>query len=109
VGNALAYGDPHHAVTVDVASDDREATLAVNNQGVPISADFLKVMFEPFRRDVPRHDRSPHGLGLGLYIVHQIVRAHHGDVRVESNAEKGTTFTICLPRAEPVTREARRA
>ena len=42
-------------------------------------------------------DRSPHGLGLGLYIVQQIVLAHGGEIRVESNAQDGTTFTMRLP------------
>jgi signal transduction histidine kinase len=98
VANALAYGCPGAPVTVDVAGNDREATLSVNNRGDPIPASFLGVIFEPFRRAVRDRDRSPHGLGLGLYIVQQIVLAHGGDVQVESNAERGTTFTMRLPR-----------
>jgi len=76
-----------------------DAILTVNNRGAPIPAAFLAVIFEPFRREVRDRDRSPHGLGLGLYIVQQIVLAHRGDIQVESNAEDGTTFTMRLPRA----------
>ncbi len=68
----------------------------MNNRGAPIPPAFMAVIFEPFRRDVPQ-DRSPHGLGLGLYIVQQIVLAHRGEIHVESNAEDGTTFTMRLP------------
>jgi signal transduction histidine kinase len=54
------------------------------------------VLFEPFRRGAP--DRSPRGLGLGLYIVQQIVQGHDGTIDVESTADAGTTFTLSLPR-----------
>jgi signal transduction histidine kinase len=97
VGNALAYGQPGTAVTVEVVANDREAILTVNNRGDTIPASFLSVIFEPFRRQVGDHDRSPHGLGLGLYIVQQIVHAHGGNIHVESTAENGTTFTMRLP------------
>ena len=72
-------------------------TLKVHNRGRTIPPFVLPVLFEPFRRGVPG-DRSPHGLGLGLYIVQQIVRAHGGTIEVESTPEEGTTFTVHLPR-----------
>jgi signal transduction histidine kinase len=78
----------------------------VNNRGDPIAPAFLPGIFEPFRLDVP-YDRSPHGLGLGLYIVQQIVLAHRGEIHVESNAQEGTTSTMRLPRAGPETRPTR--
>ncbi len=102
VSNAIAYGEPGTTVTVDVEGDDHDATVTVNNIGLPIPPAFMAVIFEPFRRDVPQ-DRSPHGLGLGLYIVEQIVLAHGGGIRVESNAQEGTTFTMRLPLAPPLT------
>ena len=98
VSNALAYGEPGTMITVEVDGNDREVTVSVNNRGAPIPPAFVAVIFEPFRRDVPQ-DRSPHGLGLGLYIVQQIVLAHGGEIRVESNSQDGTTFTMRLPMA----------
>jgi signal transduction histidine kinase len=98
VGNALAYGQPGTAVRVEVTGNDHEAILSVSNQGDTIPADFLSVIFEPFRRQVRESDRSPHGLGLGLYIVQQIVLAHRGNIQVVSTAKDGTTFTMRLPR-----------
>ena len=66
----------------------------------------MPVLFEPFRRG-RTGDRSPGGLGLGLYIVKQIVRAHDGTIGVESTDKDGTTFTVHLPRAKaPATTNA---
>ena len=96
VSNALAYGEPGTAVTVEVEGDERNVTVRVHNLGTPIPPAFMAVIFEPFRRAVPE-DGSPHGLGLGLYIVQQIVLAHGGEIHVQSNAREGTAFTMRLP------------
>ena len=60
--------------------------MKVHNHGPPIAPDLLPALFEPFRRGAP--DRSPRGLGLGLYIVQQIVQAHDGTIDVESTARR---------------------
>jgi signal transduction histidine kinase len=72
--------------------------LQVHNDGPPIPDTLLPVIFEPFVRgksDV----MSPHGLGLGLFVVSEIVKAHRGTIEVESTEREGTTFTIRFPRA----------
>jgi signal transduction histidine kinase len=56
-------------------------------------------MFEPFRGS-GRHARAK-GLGLGLYITQEIVRAHQGSIGVTSNPAEGTSFELTLPRALP--------
>jgi len=99
VGNALEHGDPAHPVTVDLSGDDACVNIVVHNDGPPIAPDFLPFLFEPFRRPVVRHARSK-GLGLGLFITEQIVRAHGGHVEVSSTVERGTTFTVVLPRTD---------
>jgi signal transduction histidine kinase len=91
LGNAMRYGAG--VVTVSGRAAGASVELTVHNHGTPIPADFLPVMFEPFQRGAK--DRA--GLGLGLYIVREIVRAHGGDISVASTAESGTTFTIRLP------------
>lgn len=96
VNNALAYGAPATAVTVGVEGDDDAAavTLRVHNEGSPIPADLVPYLFDAFKRGT-----KGTGSGLGLFIVQQIVRSHGGTVQVESSAERGTTFTVRLPRA----------
>jgi signal transduction histidine kinase len=90
IGNALAHGrDP---ILVTVTEDGGSVEVAITNGGVPIAAVDLAVLFEPFRRG----GRSG-GLGLGLYITAEIVRAHGGTIRVTSN-DHATTFTTLWPR-----------
>lgn len=98
IGNALEHGVPGTPVAVraDGTSPD-EVVITVNNQG-QIPAGELPRLFEPFRSGREAGRRSE-GLGLGLYIVDQLVRAHEGSVRVRSNEADGTTFEVRLPRA----------
>jgi signal transduction histidine kinase len=73
--------------------------LETSNAGPPIPAEVLPYLFEPGRRGPPaRGQKESSGLGLGLYIVRQIVLAHGGDISVRSSATEGTNFTIVLPR-----------
>ena len=94
VGNALAHGTPASTVSAHVAGSDSEIAVRVRNAGA-IPAEQLATLFEPFRS---RRSASPaSGLGLGMYICHQIALAHGGDLSVDSQA--GTTVvTVRLPR-----------
>jgi PAS domain S-box-containing protein len=96
VGNALTYGADSHPVRVSVDSEAGRGVLRVNNGGPVIPPQVIPGLFEPFRRGPS--ERSSRGLGLGLYIVRQIVLAHKGTIAVESSASNGTTFTVRLPR-----------
>jgi PAS domain S-box-containing protein len=99
VANALEHGAPHGPVRVCVGGDESDAVLEVENQGPAIPAGLRTVMFEPFcRGSALRDDSQARGLGLGLYIVSQIVSGHGGSIDVHSTDE-GTTFTVRLPRA----------
>jgi signal transduction histidine kinase len=91
VTNAIRYGTG--AVTIRLSRDDNYAVIAVHNAGPPIPPGKLDSLFDPYRRATS----SRGGVGLGLYIVDQIARAHGGSVQVSSNAEHGTTFVVRLP------------
>jgi signal transduction histidine kinase len=95
--NAGQHGRPEGMVdiTIDGRSPDT-VTLAVHNGGV-ISPSLIPTLFDPFRGSRQRRDVS-RGLGLGLFIVKEIARAHGGSVEVSSLPESGTTFTVRLPR-----------
>jgi phosphoserine phosphatase RsbU/P len=99
VGNALQHGDVGTAVRVSLSADDGEATIAVRNEGDPIPASLIPRLFDPFRRGTRDSDAPSHGagLGLGLFIAQQIIRAHHGTIAVSSSAEAGTIVAIRLP------------
>lgn len=103
IGNALEHGVSDTPITVRAdGTSPREVVLTVNNMG-QIPEQELPHLFEPFRSGRQAGRRSE-GLGLGLYIVDQLVRAHEGTVRVTSNERDGTTFEVRLPRAVTHTR-----
>jgi sigma-B regulation protein RsbU (phosphoserine phosphatase) len=79
--------------------------LRVQNGGTPIPPAELPTIFEPFKRG-PESPHGSEGLGLGLYIVREIVRAHGGTVQVRSSANEGTTFACVWARASGAARVA---
>lgn len=99
VANALEHGAKDGPVRVSIGGDEEDAVLEVLNQGPAIPPELMAVMFEPFCRGSALRDAShARGLGLGLYVVSQVVSAHGGSIAVHSTAERGTTFTLRLPR-----------
>jgi PAS domain S-box-containing protein len=101
VSNALRYSPPSSEVEITLTGMDTEVVLQIHNQGPPIAADLLPRLFQPFERGVSEEPGSRAGLGLGLYIVRQIVDAHGGKVDVRSAPGDGTTFTLRWPRGAP--------
>lgn len=101
VGNALRYGSSDTPVLVRWGRDgdraDGDLLLTVHNEGRPIPPDLVPHVFEPFRSGQHRTAFEERSMGLGLFIVREIARAHGGDVSVRSAAEHGTTFTVRLP------------
>ena len=80
----------------------------VQTCALPISAippELRHHLFDPFKRGTTHGERQ--GLGLGLYIVRTLVRAHGGDIEVRSGEGEGTTFRVVLPRAAPEPPEPR--
>jgi hypothetical protein len=95
IGNALTHGAPHSPVKIKALADGDDLVLEVCNQGEPIAPDSIVKIFEPFWRHSTASNRQ--GLGLGLYICSQIVRAHGGTLSVTSTQDEGTRFVARLP------------
>ncbi|AKI99082.1 PAS domain S-box-containing protein [Archangium gephyra] len=96
LSNALRHSRPGSEVGVRVRGLDGEVELTVSNAGEPIPAELVPVLFEPFRRGMSKF-RPAGSLGLGLFIVHQVVKGHGGRVEVGS-AGGVTSFTVRVPR-----------
>jgi len=97
VSNALTYGTPDGQITVHSEGLALGVQLRVHNFGAVIDPTMRSRIFEPMTRgNAPGHLRS---VGLGLYIVREIVAAHGGEVDYTSSAADGTTFVIDLPRS----------
>lgn len=93
VANAIAYGAPDRPVVVTSRIESESYTLEVHNHGNPIAPELIPGLFEPMTRGIaaPNSGRS---VGLGLFIVREIARAHGGQVDVTSSHGKGTTFSV---------------
>ena len=102
VSNAIKFGGGK-PLDITVEAGDGRARMIVRDYGVGMDPAFLQRIFKPFEQ--ARTDPAFHGLGLGLYITQQIVRAHGGTIRVDSTPGVGTTFIVELP-MEPESPEA---
>jgi signal transduction histidine kinase len=94
LGNALAYGSADRPVRVRAVCCAKTFELSVANAGEPIPAKALARLFQPFYRNAVMNNRE--GLGLGLFIAHEIAAAHGGELTVASTAEE-TRFTFLMP------------
>ena len=97
LSNAIKFTNPGGHIAVRLEEDGGEARLSVVDDGAGISAEFAPHVFELYRQadETGGHHR---GLGIGLAIVAQIVKAHGGTVSVESpGLGHGSTFTVALP------------
>ncbi|MCJ7777930.1 MAG: HAMP domain-containing histidine kinase, partial [Sedimentisphaerales bacterium] len=97
ISNAIKFTEQGQ-VTVGVQQRDEELVIRVKDTGMGIPKDDLRKIFERFYR-VQRPGKQIQGTGLGLPIVERIVAMHGGRIEVESEMDKGTTFTIFLPLA----------
>lgn len=94
LGNALSYGARDQPVRARAVCDADSFELSVSNAGEPIPQEALKHLFQPFYRSSVTHNRE--GLGLGLYIAHEIAQAHGGTLTVEST-DAETRFAFQMP------------
>ncbi len=103
LNNAMQYGSHSAPVRVGLNGDPKAVTVTVGNDGVPIPADKIKMIFDPLKRVVADDDDAPTSgnLGLGLYITKEVVVAHGGTIEVTSSEIEGTIFTAHFPRLVP--------
>jgi signal transduction histidine kinase len=96
LGNAIQHGsaDAPIEVVLDFSADT--FNLSVRNQGAPVPHSVRDRLFQPFYRAAP--GRRGGGLGLGLYIVAEVAKAHGGSANVTSSATGDTCFTVRVPR-----------
>lgn len=95
--NAGKYSPPGSEVTIYVNREKTKLKITFQDQGIGISKDDQKKLFQKFSRIDNSFAYSPNGSGLGLYWAREIVRLHEGTVTLESKLGVGSTFTVELP------------
>lgn len=98
VDNAIRYTREGDAIRFNVEVEDDDVVIVVSDTGAGISEEHQKHLFERFYKVDEARTRGKHGTGLGLYIVSQIIKQHHGTIEVESELGVGTSFIIRLPK-----------
>lgn len=106
ISNAIQHGKPESVIKVSIYGRSDEVAYTVQNESEVISPSRLRTFFDPVKRFAirPVSERtasSAKNLGLGLYVVKQIVTAHQGDITVTSNEKDGVIFSVRLPRKTP--------
>ena len=98
LSNAVKFSSRGGRVRIEAGSAGKDLRVVVSDRGIGISEDFLPRIFERFSQQDPSITRSHGGLGLGLAIVKQLVEAHEGTIRADSDGPgQGARFTINIP------------
>jgi PAS domain S-box-containing protein len=97
IANAVKYSPQANSVNITLSTSQKAAMISVHDYGVGIAKAHHKHIFDRFYRAHNASNKSFKGLGMGLYIAYEIVKRHGGDITVESEEGKGSTFTISLP------------
>ncbi|MDU8499373.1 HAMP domain-containing sensor histidine kinase [Pseudomonas syringae] len=101
IGNAMQHGAATHEITLRISGTQNTVELIVHNEGRPIAEDAIGTIFDPLVRSSHEDSETRNtstSLGLGLFIVKEVVNAHSGSITVTSTINEGTTFTVVLPR-----------
>jgi signal transduction histidine kinase len=97
IGNAVKYSNGEKWMKISAKNGGKKLKVTIEDKGIGIGAKDLAHVLEPFYRAKTVVDEQIHGNGLGLSLVKQIVDAHKGEIKIESELGKGSRFTIELP------------
>lgn len=97
ISNAIKYSHSGTVVKIRLSQEGSMLKVAICDQGVGLREEDKKRIFDKFERINNDLSRSEGGSGLGLFLALELVRAHHGDIQIESRVGKGSTFTLLLP------------
>ncbi|MCJ7541122.1 MAG: PAS domain-containing sensor histidine kinase [Desulfobacterales bacterium] len=100
LGNAIKYTPENGQVEFELSEDDHMVIFDISDSGYGISTEELPLIFDKFYRSANPQIVSQQGTGLGLAITSQIISLHGGEIKVESKTDKGTHFTVKIPKKE---------
>jgi signal transduction histidine kinase len=97
IENAIKYSGEEAFITISTQNENQKLWISVEDKGKGIPAKEIKKIFDKFYRISQGNTHNVKGFGLGLYYVHQIIKAHKWKIFVESIENEGTTFKISIP------------
>ncbi len=100
IDNAFKYTDPGGLISISLLSSENFVEITVSDNGKGLDKNEIGLIFKPFERSVSIKDREIRGVGLGLSNVKRYVELHQGEIRVESELGKGSSFSIRLPQRQ---------
>ncbi|WP_283675886.1 sensor histidine kinase [Clostridium perfringens] len=100
LSNAIRYSNEGSTIFIEEKLKDNKVIISIEDQGIGISEEDLKYVFERFYRADKSRTRATGGTGIGLTIVKSIVSSHGGEVKLESKLGEGSKFTIILPKED---------
>lgn len=100
LSNAIKYSPDAGAVEVELGASPEAVNIGIRDHGLGIPQEQREKIFERFYRATSPKQKTIPGLGMGLYIVAEIVKLHGGTITVDSTVGRGSTFTIALPRSK---------
>jgi len=98
--NAIKYSPDAQTVEMDLSASPETVTIGIHDHGLGIPREQCDKIFERFYRAASPKQRAVPGLGMGLYIVAEIVKRHGGTITMDSEVGKGSTFMVTLPRKQ---------
>jgi signal transduction histidine kinase len=102
LGNSIKFSKDGGIINVSLKQDIKNVIVRISDTGIGISPEDQKRIFDRFFKADRAHSRKYDGSGMGLAIVKQIVSLHQGDIRLESELGRGTTFIVTLPITTPI-------
>ncbi|MFQ5612206.1 MAG: ATP-binding protein [Anaerolineae bacterium] len=96
LSNAVKYTPAPGTISVEAGSENGSLQIRISDTGPGIAPEDQERIFDPFFRSQPGR-RFPQGMGLGLTIAHDLIRAHNGQLALDSAPGRGSCFTVCLP------------
>ena len=97
VENAIKYSEINPVINIYTNNDNGDIVFSVEDNGIGMSQDAVKHIFDKFYRVPTGNIHNVKGFGLGLYYVKNMVEAHGGHIDVKSELKKGTKFDVYLP------------
>ena len=99
VDNAIKYSSDEREIVINVIEGKREVEIQVEDKGIGIPLEAQEKIFKGFYRHAEAIRNNPKGVGLGLKIVKHIMDAHKGEIKVESQPDRGSTFSLVFQKS----------